>query len=329
MVFDIIYILGGAKKLEIFLNKINQASTSKWSIEFKLSLEEYGLFYKDDSEENYVGLFLVELKNLKIINWYQKNWELKSTKTLKNQWLNDAFIKSYISYAGIYSIDVNFEKIAVLISILTERAKFKCNKITLQYLVRFSQSIIPQELVDILKLEDKYIFSDPQLIIYTIWTIDIFLVVKMLYIFTQIMNKNELDDFWKLINLEENISLETKDELESQYKIFYFTRNIWEKITFNRENGEVFVWKRRVGNISISTQEYHLFSILYDRIGEYLTYEEIAKEIEERTWSINIKKDDKVNVWSFCSNLKDNLDNRIKSLIETQRGRYMLKKSIE
>lgn len=329
MTFDIIYILGGAKKVEIFLNKIIQLRGSKLKFEFKLSIEEYGFFYKNDSQENYVGLFLTELKNLKIITWYKKSWELKPLKTLKNHWLTDDFIQSYISHAGIYSIDVNFEKIDVLISVLTEKAKFKCNKTTLQHLVRYSQSITPQELVDILKLEDKYIFSDPQLIIYTIWTIDIFLVVKMLYIFTQIMNKNELDDFWKLINLEENISLETKDELESQYKIFYFTRNIWEKITFNRENGEVFVWKRGVGNISISTQEYHLFSILYDRIGEYISYEEIAKEIEERTWSINIKKDDKVNVWSFCSNLKDNLDNRIKSLIETQRGKYMLKKSIE
>lgn len=329
MVFDIIYILGGAKKLEIFLNKIIKASDSKWSFELKLSIEEYEHFYKNDSQENYVGLFLTELMNLKIIDWYRKISVLKPTKTLKKQWLMDDFIQSYMSHAGIYSIDVNFEKIAILISILTEKAKFKCNKTTLQYLVRFSQSITPQELVDILKLEDKYISSDPQLIIYTIWTIDIFLVVKMLYIFTQIMNKNELDDFWKLIALEDNISLEPKDELESEYKIFYFTRDIWEKVIFNKENGEVFAWKRKVGNISISTQEFHLFSILYERIGEYITYEEIAKEIEERTWSINTKKNDKVNIWAFCSNLKDNLDNRIKSLIQTQRGKYMLKKSIE
>lgn len=197
-------------------------------------------------------------------------------------------------YGFICTIPNNEEFIQHCIVLLEEKVR-KGEK---RYAVERLEELLMEK---ILKLDGKY---------WTQW--------KNIYVKND--NKSKLfDTLLILLYLKWKIDVEKFHSWKEEYTIDIL--EYWKDIGiyFDSKNGDVFVDGEKIGSLPINNREYKMFKFLYENIWEYMAHKEVKEAI---IWGDRISG----TVWNYLSGIKKNLPNKIKDLIHSPSGGYMIKK---
>lgn len=156
--------------------------------------------------------------------------------------------KLYIEYGWPYYIDCDMEKVKLFYDIVFGSRKYICKLGTIKALIRFLPEIDKESFLDWMELGEKYIFSDPEVLIYSIVSSSRLNVAKMYYYFSKHISDNDWENFikWPLEFENEVVSSRNSNFNENEhidgYKEFWFNSSLDKEFEPKRKQDLLIAW---------------------------------------------------------------------------------------
>lgn len=195
-------------------------------------------------------------------------------------------------YSWKYLIRYNKEKIQLFKDIIykNKERKFLCHRTMIKFLSKFHKELDIESFLDFLWIEEKYVFSDLEVLLLSIATTTRYNIARTFqYFYSLYVRGDDVEQFKGLISLEENVVMGNEEpKFVDKYKEFHFDRSLdggksqeWKNVTSGRicYESEKSLLKVDDKNISFKSSQVqkNLLELLLKNRGRHISSEEAAK----------------------------------------------------
>lgn len=262
---------------------------------------EYFCDYESDPYDSYqcydtLWRYLNELKETWVIWKYWHRKTESSEEILKKYYWDDEgnlpentpFQEAKIceKFGWEYNIYIDKDKVRLFRDIIFKKQKYICKIWTIKSILKFSDKIDIESLIDWMWLEEKYIFNNSEILLLSIFTSNKLNIAKLFHFMVKIMVVREYRDFQSLLSLEDAVVMDnSKYNYNWNYEGFYFTSEDLEKkqtelsnknYTYNFIDSHLTLWNIHV-SFKESFKQKKLFEFLLNNQDRHVSSEELSR----------------------------------------------------